>query len=214
MYQTTLFDLDGTLTDSAPGIIRSVQYALKKYGITEADENLRKFIGPPLIHSFQKFFGFDHDKAMEAVQFYREYFTAGGMFENSVYPGIPELLSDLKNAGKQLLVVTSKPEPFAKQIVEYFGLKEYFDAVCGAAMDETRTKKEEVLAYALSEMQIDPNSAVMIGDRENDAEAARELGVSCIGVLYGYGSREELAAAGCTIFAEQPEDIYRIITES
>ena len=214
MYQSILFDLDGTLTDSAPGIIRSVQYALKKYGITEADENLRKFIGPPLIHSFQKFFGFDHDKAMEAVQFYREYFTTGGMFENSVYPGIPELLSDLKNAGKQLLVVTSKPEPFAEQIVEHFGLKEYFDAVCGAAMDETRTKKEEVLAYALSEMQIDPNSAVMIGDRENDAEAARELGVDCIGVLYGYGSREELSAADCTIFAEQPKDIYRIITES
>ena len=214
MYQTILFDLDGTLTDSAPGIIRSVQYALKKYGMTEADENLRKFIGPPLIHSFQKFYGFDHDKAMEAVKYYREYFASGGMFENSVYPGITGMLEDLKKAGKQLLVVTSKPEPYAKQIVEHFDLADYFDAVCGAAMDETRTKKVEVLAYALSARNIDPKTAVMIGDREDDVLAAGALGVDCIGVLYGYGSREELEAVGARTFAGSPEDISRIVTES
>ena len=213
MYQTVLFDLDGTLTDSAPGVIHSVQYALKKYGITEAYDNLQCFIGPPLIQSFQKFYGFDHEKAAEAVAYYREYYSAGGIFENSVYPGIPEVLARLKEAGKYLAVATSKPEFFAKQVLDHFGLTGYFDFIGGALMDETRTTKEEVLAYTLTEMKIDPKTAVMVGDRENDATAARALGVSCIGVLYGYGSREELATAGCTVFARQPKDIFRIATE-
>ena len=214
MYQTVLFDLDGTLTDSAPGVIHSVQYALEKYGIAEAYENLQCFIGPPLIQSFQKFYGFDHEQAAEAVAYYREYYSAGGIFENSVYPGIPEVLARLKEAGKYLAVATSKPEFFAKQVLDHFGLTGYFDFIGGALMDETRTTKEEVLAYTLTEMKIDPETAVMVGDRENDAQAARALGIDCIGVLYGYGSREELAAAGCTVFAKQPKDIYRIATES
>ena len=214
MYQTVLFDLDGTLTDSAPGVIHSVQYALEKYGIAEAYENLQCFIGPPLIQSFQKFYGFDHERAAEAVAYYREYYSAGGIFENSVYTGIPEVLAMLKEAGKYLAVATSKPEFFAKQVLDHFGLTGYFDFIGGALMDETRTTKEEVLAYTLTEMKIDPEMAVMVGDRENDATAARALGVSCIGVLYGYGSREELAAAGCTIFAEHPNDICHIVTGS
>lgn len=212
MYQTILFDLDGTLTDSAPGIIHSVQYALKKYGIEAEDESLRVFIGPPLIHSFQNRFGFDHDKAVEAVGYYREYFTAGGMFENSVYQGIEELLQKLKRDGRRLVVATSKPELFSRQILEHFALTSYFDFIGGAAMDESRATKTEVLAYALETMQVDPETAVMIGDRKDDIEAAAALGTNAIGVLYGYGSREELVNAGATIFAETPEDIYRIIS--
>lgn len=214
MYQTILFDLDGTLTDSAPGIIHSVQYALNKYGIKAEDEELRVFIGPPLIHSFQERFGFDHDKALEAVAFYREYFTAGGMFENSVYPGIEKLLGKLKQDGKRLAVATSKPELFSRQILEHFALTPYFDFIGGAAMDESRATKTEVLAYVLETLQADPKTAVMIGDRKNDIEAAAALGTQSIGVLYGYGSKEELAAAGATVFAETPEDIYRIIFDS
>ena len=212
MIQTIFFDLDGTLTDSAPGIIHSVQYALKKYGIEAEENDLRSFIGPPLVHSFQERFGFDHDKALEAVAYYREYFTAGGMFENSVYPGVEEMLQKLKKEGLMLAVATSKPEFFSKQILEHFALTRYFDFIGGAAMDETRTTKVEVLSYALQELQVDPAKAVMIGDRENDMEAASLLGTESIGVLYGYGSKEELAHAGAKVFAETPMDICRIIS--
>ena len=212
MIHTIFFDLDGTLTDSAPGIIHSVQYALKKYGIEAEENDLRSFIGPPLVHSFQDRFGFDHDKALEAVAYYREYFTAGGMFENSVYPGVEEMLQKLKEDGLMLAVATSKPELFSKQILEHFALTRYFDFIGGAAMDETRTTKVEVLSYALQELQVDPAKAVMIGDRENDMEAASLLGTESIGVLYGYGSKEELANAGAKVFAETPMDICRIIS--
>lgn len=212
MIHTIFFDLDGTLTDSAPGIIHSVQYALKKYGIEAEGNDLRSFIGPPLVHSFQERFGFDHDKALEAVAYYREYFTAGGMFENSVYPGVEEMLQKLKEDGLMLAVATSKPELFSKQILEHFALTRYFDFIGGAAMDETRTTKVEVLSYALQELQVDPAKAVMIGDRENDMEAASLLGTESIGVLYGYGSKEELAHAGAKVFAETPMDICRIIS--
>ena len=212
MNHTIFFDLDGTLTDSAPGIIHSVQYALKKYGIEAEENDLRSFIGPPLVHSFQERFGFDHDKALEAVAYYREYFTAGGMFENSVYPGVEEMLQKLKEDGLMLAVATSKPELFSKQILEHFALTRYFDFIGGAAMDETRTTKVEVLSYALQELQVDPAKAVMIGDRENDMEAASLLGTERIGVLYGYGSKEELANAGAIVFADTPMDICRIIS--
>ena len=212
MNHTIFFDLDGTLTDSAPGIIHSVQYALKKYGIEAEENDLRSFIGPPLVHSFQDRFGFDHDKALEAVAYYREYFTAGGMFENSVYPGVEEMLQKLKEDGLMLAVATSKPELFSKQILEHFALTRYFDFIGGAAMDETRTTKVEVLSYALQELQVDPAKAVMIGDRENDMEAASLLGTESIGVLYGYGSKEELANAGAKVFADTPMDICRIIS--
>ena len=212
MIHTIFFDLDGTLTDSAPGIIHSVQYALKKYGIEAEENDLRSFIGPPLVHSFQERFGFDHDKALEAVAYYREYFTAGGMFENSVYPGVEEMLQKLKEEGLMLAVATSKPEFFSKQILEHFALTRYFDFIGGAAMDETRTTKVEVLSYALQELQVDPAKAVMIGDRENDMEAASLLGTESIGVLYGYGSKEELANAGAKVFADTPMDICRIIS--
>ena len=212
MIHTIFFDLDGTLTDSAPGIIHSVQYALKKYGIEAEENDLRSFIGPPLVHSFQERFGFEHDKALEAVAYYREYFTAGGMFENSVYPGVEEMLQKLKEDGLMLAVATSKPELFSKQILEHFALTRYFDFIGGAAMDETRTTKVEVLSYALQELQVDPAKAVMIGDRENDMEAASLLGTESIGVLYGYGSKEELANAGAKVFAETPMDICRIIS--
>ncbi len=211
MYQTIFFDLDGTLTDSAPGIINSIKYALKKYGIEAEEERLRAFLGPPLIASFQKQFGFDHDKAVEAVKFYREYFTAGGMFENAVYPGVRELLAGLHAAGKTIGVATSKPELFAKQILAHFGLDKEFDVICGAAMDESRTHKNEVLDYALKTLSADPADMVMVGDRRDDMEAAKQLGLMGIGVLYGYGSEEELTKANATFLAKTPADVYRII---
>lgn len=196
--QYLLFDLDGTLTDPMVGITKSVQYALRYYGIEEPDlKALCPFIGPPLRDSFIKFYGFSKEQASEAIVKYREYFAETGLFENMEYPGIRDLLAQLKAMGKSLYVATSKPELFAKQILEYFRLSEYFDFIGGADMGEIRVKKGDVIRYVLEENKItEINRAVMIGDREHDIWGARENGLDSIGVLYGYGSFDELSAAG------------------
>ena len=202
------FDLDGTLTDSGPGIVASVAYALRKLGVEPPEpEKLRPFIGPPLLWSFAHYYGFDEDQCREALRLYREYFTAGGMFENSVYPGIPEALERLRAAGLTLAVATSKPELFSRQIVAHFRLDGYFEAVCGATMDETRTEKADVIRYALETVGIPAEEGLMVGDREHDVLGAKTVGVGCVGVLWGYGSREELEKAGADALAETPEEM-------
>lgn len=204
-----MFDLDGTLTDPMLGITRSVQYALKSYGIQETDlRALCPFIGPPLKDSFMKYYGFSEEKALEAIGRYREYFAGKGIFENQVYEGIPEMLGKLKDKGKRLLVATSKPEEFAVRILEHFHLEPYFDWVCGASMDEKRVRKGEIIAYALEKAGIeDAAMAVMVGDREHDVAGARENHMDCIGVLFGYGSREELLSAGAVKLAGSVEEL-------
>jgi len=164
MYSTLLFDLDGTLTDSAPGILNSVSYALNKFGIEEQDkDSLRHFIGPPLITEFKRSFGVSDEDAKKLVSFYREYFSTKGIFENDVYVGIPELLERLTNEGKQLIVATSKPEEFAIKILEHFGIAKYFTVIAGATMNESRTSKEDVIKYALEKGKVsDLASVVMI----------------------------------------------------
>jgi len=208
-----LFDLDGTLTDPMIGITRSVQYALRAYGIKEPDlTKLCPFIGPPLKDSFMKYYGFPEAQAQEAIGKYREYFSAGGIFENQVYDGIPELLEELKACGKILLVATSKPEPFALQILEHFHLLSSFHGVYGASMDEKRVKKGEVIAYALEREGIEDTwSAVMVGDREHDITGARENHMEAIGVLFGYGSREELESAGAGFLAASVEELKHLL---
>ena len=207
-----LFDLDGTLTDSGPGIVNSVAYALRKLGVEPPEpEKLRPFIGPPLLWSFAHFYGFDEEKSREGVRLYREYFTAGGMFENSVYSGIPEALESLRRAGFRLAVATSKPEEFSKKIISHFGLDKYFEAVCGASMDETRTEKADVIRYALETLGAAPEEALMIGDREHDVLGAKAVGAPCLGVLWGYGSREELTQAGADALAETPEKMAELV---
>ena len=212
MYDYFLFDLDGTLTDPGLGITNSVAYALGKYGITVEDRReLYPFIGPPLRQSFSEFYGFDEEKTKEAVAFYREYFSEKGLFENEVYEGIPEVLSQLKQAGKKLLVATSKPEEFTNRILEHFGLAEYFDFVAGATMDETRNEKADIIAYALEQIaDADKSKIVMVGDRKFDILGARENGIDSIGVLYGYGSRTELEEAQATHIVEKPEELLRL----
>ena len=214
MYNTILFDLDGTLTDSEPGIINSIEYALKKYGIEmENKADLRKFLGPPLKASFKQFCGFSEEKAEQAVEFYREYFRERGIFENNVYQGVVELLEALKAQNKRLVVATSKPEPFTYRILEHFDLLKYFDFVAGSNMDNTRCKKDEVIAYALNSCGItDLQSVVMIGDREHDIIGANKVGIASIGVLYGYGDLQELETAGATYIAKDTNEIYEIVT--
>ena len=213
MYHSILFDLDGTLTDPAEGITNSVMYALKQYGIEENDRTkLYSFIGPPLVDSFMEKYGFSEEKAREATAYFREYFREKGIFENVPYEGMTECLAALKQRGRTLILATSKPEVFAKMILERFGFAPYFDYVFGASMDETRTRKDEVIAYALSGAGIeDPSDCVMVGDRKHDVLGAKANGMDAVGVLFGYGSREELTEAGARYIAETVEDILRFV---
>lgn len=216
MYDVILFDLDGTLTDSGPGITNSVAYALKKYGIEVADRTeLYKFIGPPLRESFEKYYGFSAEEAGKAVTYYREYYTDKGMLENAVYDGIEELLKEIRKSGKMAVVATSKPELFAKKILEHFGLAKYFQYIVGANMDETRTKKDEVISYILQNCDIPEHAKIlMVGDREHDILGAKKTGIDSLGVLFGFGDYEELEKAGATHIAETVKDIYPVIFES
>lgn len=213
MYKYMLFDLDGTLTDPGIGITNSVMYALKKFGIEVDDRvSLYKFIGPPLLESFQKFYGFSKEDSELGLKYYREYFKPKGLYENKVYEGIESLLQELKKRGKKLLVATSKPEEFAIEILKHFHLYDYFDFVAGASMDEKRVKKADVIAYALESYEIiDKSSVIMVGDREHDVLGAKENGLKSIGVLYGYGDYEELSGAGADFIVENPEDILKIV---
>ena len=216
MFQSILFDLDGTLTDAAPGITNSVKYALSKFGIDETDDNkLRKFLGPPLISSFMEFYGFSKEKAQKAVEYYREYFVPHGIFENEVYSGIPKLLQKLKADGKTLIIATSKPETFAVQIAEHFEIDSYFDLIAGSNLDNTRSKKAQVIEYALETLGIlDRAHAVMIGDRKHDIKGAKKTGLRSIGVLYGYASPGELENAGADFTANSPEELSTIISSN
>ena len=208
-YDVILFDLDGTLTDSKIGITKSVQYALSKFNIREDNlDNLESFIGPPLSESFQKNYDFEPSQAQDAVDFYREYFAISGIYENEVYPGIPDLLADLKGKGKQLIIATSKPTIFANQILNAFHLYQYFTTVVGSHLDGTRTSKTEIIAYALSTLEKSKeNGAVMVGDREHDIIGAQGNAIDSIGVTYGYGSLSELQRAAPTYLADTVEDI-------
>ena len=174
-------------------------------------EELYVFIGPPLIEMFMSEWGLTRAEAEQALVFYREHFTVKGLFENVPYAGIGETLADLRAAGLRLFVATSKPEPLSLRILEHFDLLQYFEAVAGSTLDETRTKKGEVIAYALSTYHLDPSETVMVGDREHDVIGARENGLPCIGVLYGYGSREELTAAGAAALAADLSELSGLL---
>ena len=212
-YTHLFFDLDGTLTDPALGITNAVMYALKKFGIPlPPREQLFPFIGPPLKDSFAAYYHLTGEANARAIRYYREYFRAGGMFENEVYPGVETMLRELKAAGKTVVLATSKPEEYARRIMEHFALAQYFDAICGATLDERRTDKAEVIAYALQTAHVtDTAATVMVGDREHDVKGAAKNGLPCIGALYGYGSREELSAAGAAAIADTVEMLRTIL---
>lgn len=210
-YDIFFFDLDGTITDSSVGITNSVMYALKKFGIVEEDRTkLYQFIGPPLTDSFQRYYGFSEEESWQAVKYYREYYREKGIYENRVYEGLEETVKKLKEAGKRLVVATSKPEPFARIIMDYFHLTPYFDYIAGMELDGGRNTKAEVIAYALECCEIEDRSRVlMIGDRKHDVEGARAEGISSLGVLYGFGDRAELEAAGADYIVGLPGEILK-----
>lgn len=212
-FEHVFFDLDGTLTDSQEGILNSFRNVFKHLGLEIPDyQTLCTFIGPPLFVTFTEILGFTMEKSEECVKVFRNYYETKGYLENRVYEGIPELLSQLKKAGVKLSVATSKPEVTAKLIIKHFDLEKYFDHICGSISDDVRSKKSEVIEYAIETNKISDRSKIlMVGDRKFDVEGAAKTGLKCAGVLYGYGCEEEFKKAGAAFIAKTPADILKIV---
>ncbi|NNE04222.1 MAG: HAD hydrolase-like protein [Xanthomonadales bacterium] len=212
-----LLDLDGTLTDPFPGISRCVQYALEQLGTPlPPRENLRKWIGPPLLESFRIYFeqlNLAHSEHL-ALDLYRERFSSIGLFENAVYPGVPRLLESLQSQDLKLILATAKPVVFARRILNHFGLHTFFHACHGSELDGRRTDKVELLQYILDQESVDAGRSVMIGDRHHDMAAGRYHGMQTIGVTWGYGSGQELLDAGAGQLAASPGELNRLLARS
>lgn len=210
-YDTVLFDLDGTLTDSGPGITRCVAVAFEQLGYEVPEyEQLRTFVGPPLVSSFSSF-GMDHDTVEKAIEIFRANYAAGGKFENRVYDGIPQLLNRLRDQGMHLYVATSKPEPLAREVLAHFGLDGYFDEICGASTDHSRETKEAVISYLLEKVHAE--NAVMVGDTDYDVIGAHHHGIPCIGVSWGFGNKKSMQEAGAIAIASDMDSLYQLLTE-
>lgn len=210
-YKNYLFDLDGTLTDPADGITNALKHAQEKMGLpVSTKEELFVFIGPPLLPMFASEWGLNEEDCKQALLYYREYFSVTGLFENEVYPGIEDMLKKLRAAGKGVYVASSKPEPYCERILAHFGLDTYFDGICGSLFNETRTKKEEVIAYALEHYGLKKEETLMIGDRSHDVTGAKLNGLDCAGVLFGYGSKEELTEAGAKYLFASPAELEKL----
>lgn len=210
-----LFDLDGTLTDSAEGILKSVREVLVHYGIAVPDEEkLREFIGPPLRMTFAKY-GVPAEEIENALKRYRSRYFSVGKFENRPYDGIAELLDRLRAAGFRIYVATSKPEDLAVEILRHFGLAERFDLICGALIGAGRDSKAKVIEHLFEEIGVDPREgkAVMIGDTAFDVLGAKAVGLEAIAVTWGYGSETEMAAAGAAHTVSTPEELYALLAE-
>ncbi len=204
------FDLDGTICDTGEGVLNSVIFALEHFGIHVEDKSsLGGFMGPPLSFSFKKYYGFTDEQATEAVKIYREYYSKTGVSEFTPYDGMEELFVSLKNSGKKLFVATSKPVYYANVVLSKCNFARYFDGIYGSEFDGTRATKIEVLKYAVEQSGItDFNEGVMIGDREYDIIGAKTVGLTSVGILFGYGSREEFESCGADYIFDRPADIY------
>lgn len=216
MYTTFLFELDGTVTDPKKGIVNSVLYALEKVGIEELHvSELDSFIGPPIQQSFVERYNMNEGEVERAVFYFREYLKQRGLLENSVYEGIPNLLKQLKDTGNRLFIATSKPTIFARQVIEHFQLTNYFEDIIGSNLNGTRIKKEEIIAHILQQNEgLNKEEVVMIGDRKHDIIGANHNGIASIGVLYGYGSENELIEVSATHIAKDIEELHHFCIEN
>lgn len=213
-WNTILFDLDGTVTDPKEGITRAAAYALRCAGRGEADpDSLTDFIGPPLHLIFPKHCGLNEEETDQAIRDFRVYYVERGWRENVPYAGMAEFLDALCKAGKKLIIATSKPEDTARKILDYFDLSRYFTFICGArAGDKASSDKASVIQNALSRAG-ETGSVIMVGDRSYDVVGAHALSLQAVGVLYGYGSREELTAAGADYLAANLEELKKILLQ-
>lgn len=212
-YKVVAFDLDGTLTNPEHGLVESFAYALNKMHLPyDKKEDLKRFIGPPLYDEWRNTYNLSEEKATEALLVFREYYAVYGWWDNEIYPGIADMLRALKERKKTIILTTSKPEVFAKKILDLFDIAKYFDFVGGASTDKTRDKKWEVIEYALSSIgSVDRSQCIIVGDRKYDAEGAKICGIDSLGVLYGHGTRSELESAGFDYIVDRVEDIPSII---
>ena len=210
--KTILFDLDGTLTDSGEGIIKSSAMVLEKYGLPVPPyEEMRVFVGPPLHETFHKF-GVPEEQCDDAVELYRVRYNTVGLFENFPYPGIRELLEALKAQGHRLFVATSKPEEMSVRILEHFDLAKYFEIICGATLDRSRLEKSDVIAYLLQQAG-NAENCIMVGDTVFDVVGAAAHGIPTIGVAWGYGKVEDMKNAGAAAIAETPEQLLDLLNK-
>ena len=214
-YKHILFDLDGTISDSAHGIVDSAIHALNAMGIPPGDrDDLKKFIGPPLSESFSMYYNLEGDDLVTAMMHFREYYESKGVFENAMYEGIEQLLTALRERGVNLAIATSKPEFFARQILDRYGIAKYFSYIAGSNIDESGSNKDEVVAYALSSLKIpdgEKESVLMVGDRRHDVAGAAKNDIDCVGVLYGYGSKEELEKAGAKYIVRDIDELKALL---
>lgn len=211
-YDTVAFDLDGTLTNPERGLLSAFVYCFKKLGVPyESRESLKRYIGPPLYDEWMKDFGWTFEEASNAVEIFREYYNIYGWWDNEVYPGIAELLSELKARGKKLVVATSKPEVTAKKVLRLFGLDKYFDYIAGASMNGSEDLKWQILTRALREVGAEKSTSILVGDRKYDAEGAKICGIDSLGVLWGHGSKKELVSAGFEYVLETPGEVLKLL---
>ena len=220
-YKIILFDLDGTIIDQGVGIVNSVLYALEKFNIkVENKEELYKFIGPPLHKSFEEFYGFSEEQAMKAVDYYREYYRDKGIYQTEIYAGIEKTLRQLKDNNKILAISTSKPQVFTEKILKFLNIIDCFDVIAGANLDGTRSDKAQIIEYAINQcnelknITFDLSQVIIVGDRKHDIIGAKTIGIDSLGVLYGYGSKEELTTAGATYLVSTPQNIVDVLLKS
>ncbi len=212
-FRNILFDLDGTVTDPYEGITASILYSLEYFPEirTPGKEELKTFIGPPLSDSYRRYFGMSEQEAGEAVERYREYYREKGIFENRLYDGMKELLSAIKNSGKSIYLATSKPEIFARRILEYFDIYGYFDGVYGSSLDGKTVKKEDIIALLIERQGCDPRDTLMVGDTVYDIIGAARCSIKAVGVTYGYGDEEVLRKAGAAATVKTVEELRELL---
>jgi len=210
-YDAVIFDNDGTVLDAAPGILKSANAAFEELGYpTLAMEQFMPYLGPPLQDSFTRFAGMSLEEAERAIAVYRREYTAGNCLLLEIYPGMERLLKNLRAAGIKTGIASSKPTVFLEKILSGIGLRELFDAVCGVALDRLHGGKDDIIAEAARQCGVPVGRCLMVGDRRFDAEGAKALGIPCAGVLWGYGSREELETAGADFLVGGCGEIERI----
>ena len=209
-HKTILFDLDGTITDSGAGIMHGMEIVLKHYGLPIPDrQTLRVIVGPPLRDSFIRF-GIKSEDTAEALKIYRKFYVADGWLENAVYPGLDMVLKELKSRGCRVYIATSKPERMAQHILEHFDLAQYFDLICGASEDGSRSSKDSVIRYLLEQIEPDP-SIVMVGDTHYDVEGAAVFGIPTIGVDWGFGENGDMVRSGALAIAKDAAHLLQLL---
>jgi phosphoglycolate phosphatase len=210
-YKGIVFDLDGTIIDSETGIAKAFQRALATKGMTDTLENIKRLIGPPLSRTIITKYGFTEEEGAAAMQKHKEYYISKGLFESNVYEGVEELLKSLQDNSLVMMIATNKPESYAVKQMEHYGLSRYFHSIVGNDMPQKRGTKKDFIIEAIASAGLKANDAVMVGDRNIDLDAAKEIGMDTVGVLYGYGSKDEIEGCDPTYMISSPLELLDVV---